>query len=83
MLSEKYKLFHKIIEKHLESRKNLSSEDVLNGNWLDGMFSELQYNIPNSTKEEIKTLDNLSMGHIDYHHKFALRCDELYQNKTQ
>jgi hypothetical protein len=79
-MKNKYDTFIEIIGKHLDFRdKNIN----FNEGWLTKMFEEIQQNIPNSTIDEISKLDHYCMGHIDYHHKFALYLDELYQSKTQ
>jgi len=78
MKSVLYNVFYKIIEKHLDNPNRFQDN-----NWVLKMCQELSDNIPNSQVEDIQHLDLYNMGHIDYHHKFALHCDELYQKNTQ
>ena len=80
MKTKMYEKFFEIIGKHLDSHKNSFSA---NTNWLEEMFKELQINIPNSSIEDIEKIDRYNMGQIDYHSKFALYCDELYQKNTK
>jgi len=79
-MKNKYDTFIEIIGKHLDTRDKTIN---FGKDWLSPMFNELQNNIPNSTIEEISKLDQHCMGHIDYHHKFALYLDELYQKKVK
>jgi len=78
MKTKMYEVFFEIIGKHLDAHKFLNA----NEDWLLEMYKDLSNNIPNSTIKDIKRLDLYNMGHIDYHHKFALHCDELYQKNT-
>ena len=83
MKTKMYDVFFEIIDRHLSNRENLSDKDILSGVWLQVMLEELQNNIPNSTLEELKVMDRYNLGQRDYHSKFALHCDELYQKNTQ
>jgi predicted N-formylglutamate amidohydrolase len=78
MKTKMYDIFFKIIKKYLDDPNR-----SLNKNWIEVMCKELQQHIPNSELEEIERLDRYNMGYVDYHHKFALYLDRLYQEKLK
>lgn len=84
--TEIYKKLHKIIIKWLNKRDNNknaiwtqpSDEDPSLPIYVMKMIQEINNQMPMPSFDKVKNLENFNMGHVDYVHKFALHCTELY-----
>jgi len=82
--------FSKIIDKWLTIRDESedsfwyepSEEDSFFPKYVMRMMREINEEMPKPMLDEIKSNEICAMGHVDYAHKFALYCAELYLNEA-
>jgi hypothetical protein len=83
--------FSKIINKWLvirdESEDSFfyekSEEDSFFPKYVMRMMREINEEMPNPSLDKIKSLEIISMGHVDYVRKFSLYCAELYMEQKK
>jgi len=82
--------FSKIIDKWLTIRDKSddsfwyepSDEDSFYPRYVMRMMREINEEMPKPMLDKIKAKETYAMGHIDYAHKFALYCAEMYLNEA-
>ena len=82
--------FSKIIDKWLTIKDESedwfwyepSKEDSFFPKYVMRMMCEINEEMPKPMLDKIKSNEISAMGHVDYVHKFALYCAELYLNEV-
>lgn len=90
-INEKYSEFLSIIHKWLTIRDNdngifwieSSEEDSFFPKYVMRMIREINELMPEPMLDKIKQKEIIASGHIDYSHKFALYCNELYEESIK